>query len=299
MTRLTRLTLIWFCGLCPLALPVQAAGNAKELKAIRAAVDLYVEAFNNQQPEKLAARWSPEGVYVNRTTGVRVSGREAIQQQFEEIFADDEGLAITVEVSSLRLVTDDVAVEEGVATVVERGSMPEKTAYTAIHVKQDGKWLIESIRETVLPTPDSHYDQLKDLEWMIGTWVDQDGDATIETTCAWTKNRNFITRSFNVAIGDQVTLSGTQVIGWDPSAGSVRSWLFDSDGGFAEAVWTRDGDRWIIKAAGVMQDGAKASSVNIITMADDDSFTWQSIGREVGGELLPNIDEIIIVRKQD
>ena len=37
--------------------------------------------------------------------------------------------------------------------------------------------------------------------------------------------------------------------------------------------------------------------MNIFTHVDDDSFTWQSIDREVDGEMLPNVDEVLIVRK--
>ena len=66
---------------------------------------------------------------------------------------------------------------------------------------------------------------------MIGSWVDKDDNATIQTDCEWTKNRNFMTRSFAVAIGDRVSMSGMQIVGWDPIAKQIRSWVFDSNGG--------------------------------------------------------------------
>jgi len=37
--------------------------------------------------------------------------------------------------------------------------------------------------------------------------------------------------------------------------------------------------------------------VNIITYLDGNSCTWQSINRTVDGELLPNINEVLLVRK--
>ena len=80
----------------------------------------------------------------------------------------------------------------------------------------------------------SHYEYLKDLEWMIGEWVDSDDNSTISTVCAWSKNRNFITRSFSVSIEGHIGLEGTQVIGWDPEKKRIRSWMFDSEGGFGE-----------------------------------------------------------------
>jgi hypothetical protein len=131
---------------------------------------------------------------------------------------------------------------------------------------------------------------------MIGTWVDSDGQGRVETTCQWTRNKNFITRSFAVSVGDQIDMAGMQIIGWDPAAKQIRSWVFDSDGGFGEGRWTRKDNRWTINTTATMPDGRKASAVNMITYLDDDQFQWQSVSRMADGELLPNIDEVVIVR---
>ena len=74
-------------------------------------------------------------------------------------------------------------------------------------------------------------------------------------------------------------------------------WRFDSDGGFAEATWTCKKDRWFIQNKGILADGRKASMVNVIKQVDQNSFTWQTVERTAGGELLPNIDEVLIVRE--
>ena len=89
---------------------------------------------------------------------------------------------------------------------------------------------------------------------------------------------------------------GMQVIGWDPAAKQIRSWVFDSDGGFANGRWTRNGKTWSISTSGTQTDGRKSSSVNMITYVGDNQFKWRSINRTAGGELLPNIDEVIVVR---
>jgi hypothetical protein len=132
---------------------------------------------------------------------------------------------------------------------------------------------------------------------MVGTWVDQDGAGAVETTCGWTKNRNFLTRSFKVMVQDRIELEGTQVIGWDPELERIRSWIFDSDGGFGEGVWSRDGDRWTVNGFQMLHDGSRSSSINVITYVDENTFTWASTGREVGGELLPNVGPVTVVRR--
>ena len=60
---------------------------------------------------------------------------------------------------------------------------------------------------------------------------------------------------------------------------------------------TRDGDRWVVKAEGVRQDGQHASATNIITFLGVDRASWQSVDRTLGDLALPGVDEFTIVRK--
>jgi hypothetical protein len=139
---------------------------------------------------------------------------------------------------------------------------------------------------------------LEALDWMVGTWLDEGEDATVVTECAWTKNRKFLKRSFKVKVDEDVTLEGDQFVGWDPLAGQIRSWTFDSEGGFGEGLWIQDGDQWLVKASFVLADGSRASSLNVYTHVNDDTIRWQSTNREIAGELQPNIPEVTVVRQQ-
>ena len=132
---------------------------------------------------------------------------------------------------------------------------------------------------------------------MVGHWTDDSEKAEVELDCNWTKNKNFLTRAFKISIDGQSDFSGMQVIGWDPAAKTIRSWTFDSNGTFAEATWEHRGQRWFIRNRGDLPDGRAATMVNAMKQVDEDSFTWQTIDRTAGGELLPNIDEILIVRR--
>lgn len=137
------------------------------------------------------------------------------------------------------------------------------------------------------------------LEWMVGEWIDEGEGATIITTCSWTKKRKFLKRSFKVTIDEKVTLEGDQFVGWDPLAGQIRSWTFDSEGGFGEGLWIQDGNRWLVKASFVLADGSRASALNVYTLVDDDTIRWQSTNREIAGELQPNIPEVTVIRQKD
>ena len=88
-----------------------------------------------------------------------------------------------------------------------------------------------------------------------------------------------------------------QIIGWDPAAKQIRSWVFDSDGGFGMGTWTKKDNRWSVQKSGVLPDGRRSSAVNIFTQLDDSTMTLQSVNRMVDGELLPNIDEVKITKE--
>ncbi len=280
------------------ARPTFAADQAVDRAAIEQAIEAYTAAFNARDAKALAARWSPGAIYINPLTGSQVEGREAIAKEFEVILEQLQETKLDVDVKSILFLSPSVAVENGVAKLISAESDPLETIYTAIHVKRDGTWLLDRVTEEDAPVVLSHYEKLKELEWIIGTWVDNDDQARIETTCEWTRNKNFITRSFTVSVRDRVDMAGMQIIGWDPAAEQIRSWVFDSDGGFAEGRWTKKENRWYVSVTGTLPDGGQASSVNVISYVDENQFTWQSVSRTVDGELLPNIDEIVVVRAQ-
>jgi uncharacterized protein (TIGR02246 family) len=289
--------LVWLITHCLVPLSSRA-DQAEDEAAIRKNAETYVAAYNKHDAKAVAAMWSPDAVYMDPSTGDAAVGQEEIEKVFTDILAALGDGKIEVTVDSVEFVSPNVAIENGTVRVIRPNEEPEETKYAAVNVKRDGKWLLDRVSEEEPPAPPpSSYEQLKELEWMMGSWIDQDENATIQTDCQWTKNQNFINRSFAVVVGDQVDLAGMQIIGWDPVAKQIRSWIFDSDGGFAEGKWTRKGDRWLIQTSGTLPDGSRSSAVNIMTRVDDDSFTWQSVQREVDGDILPNVDEVLVVRK--
>lgn len=270
-----------------------------EVAALRASGAAFIAAFNARDAKKVAALWTPEAVYRDPSTGEEMIGRDAIEAQFTAAFAEPDNAKLTVDVDSLDFVSPNVAIQRGQTHITRPAAPPEDAKYTAVLVKRDGQWLLDRVTEEDIRGPKpSNYEHLKDLEWMIGSWIDDnDPGASIHADCEWTKNKNFITRSFAVVIGDQVDVSGMQIIGWDEAAKQIRSWVFDSDGGFGDGVWSRKENRWTIQATGTLPDGGKSSAVHVMTQVDNNAFKWQSVNRDVDGELLPNIDEVMIVRK--
>ncbi len=145
--------------------------------------------------------------------------------------------------------------------------------------------------------PPSHYNELKQLEWMIGNWIDSSAD--IDYNIRWDGNKNFINQYFNVKKDGKEDLYGDQLIGWDPSQNQLKSWIFDSDGGFGHSIWHRDGDTtWYAITSFTKPDGSKVSATHIYTKIDNDTYTFASVARESDGAILPNIGPFKIVRKK-
>lgn len=282
-------------GMCPLW-GQQPVDEAADEASIRSAAAKYVEAYNKGDAKALAECWSPDAVYTNRITGEQAVGRAAIEEQFAAQFKEQPGSKLEVNVASIQFISPNVAVEHGTAKWLTSKEESEEFEYSAVDVKRDGQWLLDRVTDKSKQVAASHHEQLKALEWMVGEWTTDEDNAQVELDCNWTKNQNFLTRAFKISIDDD-DMSGMQIIGWDPAAKTIRSWTFDSNGTFAEATWEQREGRWFIRNRGTLPDGRAATMINVMAPLDENSFTWQTIERTAGDELLPNIDEISIVRR--
>lgn len=125
----------------------------------------------------------------------------------------------------------------------------------------------------------SHHEHLKQLEWMVGHWVDEGDDSVTETTCEWSEDKNFLLRKFTISIDGKQAMKGVQRIGWDPPSRQIRSWVFDSAGGFAEGLWSRVGDYWVVKAgASGRTDGSPHRPISSAAVGQD--VSQEHAGRE-------------------
>jgi uncharacterized protein (TIGR02246 family) len=286
-------------GLALLAGPAARAeekANSKEAAALKARAEEFTKAFDKGDAKALAAFWTADGDYVDQA-GHTLSGRKAIEAAFEKQFEATKGARLRITTTSLRVLKDDLAIEDGTTELLYPNDAPPTAArYTAIHVKQDGQWYLASVRDAVYVPPSNH-DQLRELEWLAGEWVDEaeKGEAA-KATYSWAENDNFLVSSFATTLKDVPVAGGTQWIGWDAAAKNIRSWSFNSNGGFSEATWSRDGSKWTSKSTATLSDGKKLTGTNVITKVDADHFTFQSTKRTLDGKELPD-GEVIKMKR--
>ena len=123
---------------------------ADETAAVASRVRAYVAAFNRRDIDACTEHWSDNAEYVLAESGSRVRGRKAIREALQKLLGTDEKFELSVSGQQFRQVSKDVVLEEGTATVVSARHGVERADYFVVHVKRDGKWYRDSVRETSL-----------------------------------------------------------------------------------------------------------------------------------------------------
>jgi uncharacterized protein (TIGR02246 family) len=288
------------------------ADHAGDEKAIRDAGAAFVRAYNAGDARTIASLFTPDAEVIDEE-GQAVQGQAAIAAHFAATFAAIPGETIEVDIDSIRFLGRDVAKEEGHARLVPpraraepktkgkaEGSSPSHaphaSRYTVLYVRQDGRWLQSSVHEHPERAIRPH-ERLEPLAWLLGEWVDEGGSSVVSSRTRWSDDGNFLIRDFTLHIEGQPAMAGTQRIGWDPLTKQIKSWVFDSEGGHGEALWSHDGSRWVVKASGVLADGRRATATQLYTVVNPHMVRWKSVDRTVGDQVEPDIAEFVMVRK--
>ena len=254
----------------------------------------YEEAYNKGDAKTLASFYSDDVYYIDQD-GAEVKGRDAMGKLLADNFKQNPGAKLAITTEEVKQLAPDVKVSRGLATVTPANGAAETTRYTATRVKKGDHWEISQLTETEAAPPNA-YSQLAVLEWLVGTWQDKEGgDQTVETKINWAGDKNFLVRTFTLK-GAESETDGWEIIGWDPIRQQIRSWIFDSNGGFGEATWAADGDDWLVRASNVLPDGSRSTAENVLTKVDDNKFTWESQNRTLNGEPQPSLDKIEVQR---
>jgi uncharacterized protein (TIGR02246 family) len=278
-------------------LPADAEKSKAEDKALdkerRAA---FIAAYEKGDAEAVAAFWTEDATYVD-PDGREHKGRPAIEKMYAKLFAEQKGAKLAIHVTSIKQATPDVVLEDGITEVTPSGGgFPSASQFSAVLVKKDGEWYLQSVHETD-PQPPSNAEELDDIAWLIGDWTgENEKGESASASYDWAENNNFIVSTFTTTLDGFPVAGGTQWIGWDAVDKQIRSWSFYSGGGFGEAVWSRDGNKFSLKVTARTAAGKKVTATNVITKADDDHLTWQVTKLTVDGESVPDLNLVKMKR---
>jgi uncharacterized protein (TIGR02246 family) len=259
----------------PTPTPVRPT-TGPDIAGINRMMRSYLQAFNRHDPAALAAHWSAAGENVNIDSGETTAGREAVREVFTALFEEDADATIDIDIASIRALRDDVAIVDGVSRISFTDAPPSSSRFSAVLVREAGTWVLDTVRESNASPKQAEVASIQqqpsrpidELSWLVGSWEDVSEGVTASTHCFWSANKAFLIRTHAIvfdAVQEQRPLPGdsripgllpagttgcreiTEIIGWDPDRGQIRSWLFSSDARFAEGSWSREGNDWTLR----------------------------------------------------
>lgn len=296
-----KIRLILLAAVVSLSQPSRAAEEPSkpettDLPALATHAQNFVKAYNNADAAGLAGLFLPNGEIV-LANGELIAGREEIAGYYSRIFAGPESPKAALETGSVRLVTPELAIEDGTFHVTQPSGEVGSHFYTAVLAKQkDGTWLTASIRDELedrAPAPE----KLVALEWMIGDWlIERDGSRTF-LAFTWSEDGPFIDgRAVTEQAGVSST-SSTYRIGWDPARKDFVSWAFDALGGHTRSEWTTTDAGWLLRTRGVTADGEVNESTQSIQAEPSlEGFVLNTRDQTIAGVALPETTVRVVKR---
>ncbi len=283
---------LYGCDPCAMA---QEPSSNDATAAIKATAEAFSKVFADKDADALAEMWTSDGEYIDEN-GNRFAGRDAIKQEYKSFFEAYPDLTMTVSIDSIRLLSPTAAVEEGLTSVVPApGGEPVTARYSAIHILQDGTWLLAYVRDSRIDAA-SMNGQLKDLEWLVGRWSSDHAGVTADVKCDWAAGKSYLKRDFEVKRDGQVISSSVEIIGWDPLQQQVASWTFSSEGGRSFGLWYQTAEGWLVQQSGVAADGSMTSAISWWAPLADGALGWSGAMRSIDGQPLADPRDVVLVR---
>ncbi|MFM7206535.1 MAG: YybH family protein [Planctomycetaceae bacterium] len=266
------------------------------VKAIDAAREATLKAFNSGDSAGLAAMFLEDGEVVDEN-GTVTETRAEIEALFRRFFEKFPKVTLEMEVTDARAVGDEVVIEEGIRRITaDQAAAAAQVRYVAVRTKQGDAWPIASYREFADDPLPTAAEMLAPLDWLVGEWVDESPEGNTKISYQWSEDGNFLLGEYNLSVAGQAAAKSVQRIGWDPVEGELRSWTFDSDGGFSEGSWMATDDGWLVKSEATLPDGGTGSATITIRQNDADHFVVESTDRMVAGAEEPDF-KLVIARK--
>jgi len=275
--------------------PIQENDATSDVEAeIRKVSKAFEDAFDAADASAIAELFTADGEFIDVERLV-YQGRDAVKAEFVATFEAVPDSAISVNIDSIRLVSPNVAIEDGQVTLATEAGPVSVSRYSAVYTKVDSTWKIASLRdlESEVFSPG---DRLTPLQFLLGDWVSESADGIVEQSYYWSEDGNFILNDFSVTIDGKPEITGNQRIGWDPQTKQIRGWLFDSEGGHVQGYWSELTDRWVVKSSGFNADGTSGSSTNYFIPGENGQLVWLSTDRVIAGEPQDDI-EVKLTRK--
>ncbi|MFM8173422.1 MAG: DUF4440 domain-containing protein [Pirellulaceae bacterium] len=260
-------------------------------KEIVAATEKLVAAFNEGSAEKVVGMFTPKGELIDEN-GVVHTGDE-LKAVLTEFFKAYPQAKTGVEIDSVREL-GEVTISEGTRVVATKDETSVAVMrYQAIWDKTEKGFQLASLRDYAEPQPLAPREALESLSWLVGDWVNEGDDGKVEFSYKWSEDGNFLLGDILIKQDGQVTRKTSQRIGWDANEGQLRSWNFESDGGFGQSLWTPTDEGWVLHSAATGPDGTEARATITMIPTENGRYVVKGSDRMVGDVMEPDFEYIV------
>jgi len=278
--------------------PATDPARRTDEEAVRKVNADYADTLGKGDIEMAIAFWGPDADYIDES-GKTTRGRDAVGALLKKSLPDLKGCKFASRVHSIKFLRPEIALVDGTLECTAADGARDANRYAIVWTKSGDRWHISSARdlpETSVDVSTPAATELQPLAWLVGDWQEQGDKPGVHVTCRWAPNKSFLLMDYSVPRAGEEPMRVRQRVGWDPERGIIHSWVFDSTGGFGDADWERDGNRWMTMAEGVLPDGGRGASTNVYEFIDANTFVWRSTDREVDGQ--PMADCVVKFTRQ-
>ncbi len=283
--------------LVPCLFVASLAAQDEELPALAAVAEKFVKSYNDKDLDAIMTLYTEQAEFADENDAVYAAGLEQIRGVFDDSFREMPDRKIALDVLSVRPLSQNVMVEEGIARFSGQSEAGEAAAvpYSAVLVKQgEAGWKIASSRElqTEPPAPDP----LAGLYELEGDWVLHADQMRMDLSFELGGSGRYLIGGALVSTPDEGDLHTDIRIGYDASTRQVRWWTFDDMGGFSQGTWQAIEGGWLVRTNGVTADGEVTSAIQELRFEGADEIVWDSTKRFVDGQQQPDLNLRLVRR---
>jgi uncharacterized protein (TIGR02246 family) len=153
MTMRTCSAVVMVMGCLAVSAVAPGVAHAQEDGALQELGNRYESRFAKGDAKGLAELFASDGVFIG-PTGQLAVGRAAIERAHAGQLGDaGQTPRLFVESDEVRMLKPDLALTYGSTVLTAEGQPSARSRYTAVLVRQDGQWLIQSLHTSpVAPT---------------------------------------------------------------------------------------------------------------------------------------------------
>ena len=258
---------------------------------VRAASAAYEQAFDRGDYAALAEQWVSGATLAEGAS--LLHGRAAIVASLRSWRERHQGCRIEISLDKIEPIAEPLVRVSGRLRFIRKaGGQAVSSRFVTVRVKEAGAWRI--LESVVVP---EHAAALDEIEWLVGTWHAEAGDAekatktTVETIYEKPLGGFCLVGRSRIRPPAGPVIEALEVIHADRDTGLVRSWVFDSTGARGQGVLGWDGATLHKQMVGTPADGVPgdiAHWTQVVARTGDNRCTMHSIERTIDGEPQPD-----------